>query len=61
MQVGKKAKDKTWNMFTNPQYDTYGCKPMHTNFLWPSGDKQQAMESIYEIIPDPILKNQTTE
>lgn len=41
--------------------DAYDNKPMHTNSLWPSGDKQQAVEPIYETIPGLVLKNQTTE
>jgi hypothetical protein len=43
------------------QNDAYDSKAMHTNSLWPSGDKQQAIEPIYETIPGPILKNQTTK
>ena len=41
--------------------DAYDNKPMHTNSLCSSGDKQQAVEPIYETIPGPVLKSQTTE
>ena len=41
--------------------DAYDNKPMHTNSLWPNDDKQQAVEPIYETVPGPVLKNQTTE
>ena len=41
--------------------DAYDSKPMHTNSLWPNDDKQQAVEPIYETIPGPVLKSQTTE
>lgn len=39
------------------QNEAYGSKPVHNNFLWHGDDKQQAVEPIYDTIPEPTLKS----
>ena len=44
------------HVYKYTQNEAYDSKPsMHNNFLWHGDDKQQAVEPIYDTIPEPTL------